>query len=85
MKLLLESEVAAELRCSKEKIKRLRLSGALPYAAGRPVLIKQSDLDAYKTCLFQRKTTEKLGGRTDKEIAALARRLSLRNRLAKQR
>ena len=46
-KLLLESEVAAALRCSTDKVKRLRLSGKLPYVPGRPVMIREADVDAY--------------------------------------
>jgi hypothetical protein len=45
--LLLEAEVAERLRCSTSKIKRLRLSGVLPYIPGRPVLITEDDLAAF--------------------------------------
>lgn len=41
---LLEEEVAEILRCSRGKIKQLRLSGRLPYVPGRPVLIDREDL-----------------------------------------
>lgn len=44
MKLLTETEAAELMRCSREKIKRLRLSGQLPYLPGRPVLIDEADL-----------------------------------------
>lgn len=47
MELLTEAEVAALLRCSRDKIKRLRLSGALSYLPGRPPLITRDDLNAY--------------------------------------
>lgn len=47
MKLMMEAEVAAVLRCSREKVKRLRFSGKLPYIPGRPVLIDETDLLAY--------------------------------------
>lgn len=46
MKLLTEAEAAELMRCSREKIKRLRLSGTLPYLPGRPVLIDEADLIA---------------------------------------
>lgn len=46
-KYLLESEVAARLRCSASKVKRLRLTGQIGYQMGRPVLISEDDLDAY--------------------------------------
>ncbi|WP_244541315.1 helix-turn-helix domain-containing protein [Rhizobium tibeticum] len=42
-----EPEVAAILRCSREKIKRLRLAGKLAYLPGRPVLIDEADLASY--------------------------------------
>lgn len=41
-----EAEAAELMRCSREKIKRLRLSGKLPYLPGRPVLIDEADLVA---------------------------------------
>lgn len=47
MNLLMESEVADLLRCSREKIKRLRLSGRIRYIPGRPVLIDEEDLKAF--------------------------------------
>lgn len=46
-RLLIEAEVAEILRCSTTKVKRLRLSGQLPFLPGRPVLISTDDLDAY--------------------------------------
>jgi hypothetical protein len=45
--LLTEPEVAEILRCSTSKVKRLRLGGKLTYLKGRPVLVRQQDLDAY--------------------------------------
>lgn len=42
--LLTEIEVAEKLRCSTSKIKRLRMSGELPYLRGRPVLVDEADL-----------------------------------------
>ena len=51
MAFLTEPETAERLRCSTSKIKRLRLSGALPYVPGRPVLIDENDLNAYLECL----------------------------------
>ena len=44
MKFLTEPEVADRLRCSVSKVKRLRLSGRLPFINGRPVLIDEADL-----------------------------------------
>lgn len=45
--LLTEKEVSERLRCSTSKIKRLRLDGKLAYLPGRPVLIREEDLNAY--------------------------------------
>ncbi len=47
MKLLLQSEAAEFLGCSEQKVKRLRLSGRLPYIPGRPVLLDEEDLVAF--------------------------------------
>lgn len=41
MRFLTESEVADLLRCSRSKIKRLRLEGRLAYMPGRPVLVEE--------------------------------------------
>lgn len=46
-KMLTEIEVAEALRCSASKVKRLRLSGRLAYLPGRPVLVREEDLNAY--------------------------------------
>ncbi|TPI64275.1 helix-turn-helix domain-containing protein [Mesorhizobium sp. B3-1-3] len=46
-KLLTQDEAAAILRCSASKVKRLRITGRLAYLPGRPVLIEESDLEAY--------------------------------------
>lgn len=42
-----EPEAAEILRCSKSKIKRLRLSGKLAYVSGRPVLISEAAINAF--------------------------------------
>lgn len=47
MRLLTENEVAEVLRCSTSKVKRLRLDGKLAYLPGRPVFVKDDDLNAY--------------------------------------
>lgn len=47
MKLLTQAEVAERLRCSEDKVKRLRLAGKLRYLPGRPVLIDEADLESY--------------------------------------
>ena len=45
--ILTEKEVADKLRCSTSKVKRLRLDGKLAYLPGRPVMIRETDLNAY--------------------------------------
>lgn len=70
--LLLEIEVAEILRCSPEKVKRLRLRGALAYIPGRPVLVMRSDLDAYIERV-------KRGIETKQEEKELARKSGTRN------
>lgn len=45
--LLTQKEVAERLRCSEQKVKRLRKIGALAYIPGRPLLIYESDLEEY--------------------------------------
>ena len=47
MKCLTEREAAEFLGCLPSKVQRLRLSGALPYIPGRPVLIAETDLNEY--------------------------------------
>ncbi|ESY92703.1 helix-turn-helix domain-containing protein [Mesorhizobium sp. LNHC209A00] len=46
-KLLTQDEVAARLRCSASKVKRLRITGQLAYLPGRPVMIEEADLGKY--------------------------------------
>ncbi|RWA81457.1 MAG: DNA-binding protein [Mesorhizobium sp.] len=45
--LLTQAEVAERLRCSEQKVKRLRKSKELAYIPGRPVLIDEHDLIQY--------------------------------------
>ncbi len=45
--LLLESEVAERLRCSKVTVRRLRSTGQLAYIPGRPIRISEADLADY--------------------------------------
>lgn len=44
---LLQTEAAEILCCSLQQVKRLRLSGRLPYIPGRPVLLDKADLVAF--------------------------------------
>ncbi len=46
-KLLTDGEIAELLRCKPAKVKRLRLSGKLPYLRGRPSMTLESDVEAY--------------------------------------
>lgn len=45
--LLTEDEVAARLRCSRSKVRRLRLSGRLTYLPGKPPMVDEADLEAF--------------------------------------
>ncbi len=54
MKLITDQEAAEMFRCSTDKIKRLRLSGKLPYIPGRPVKINEADLLAFIEASIQR-------------------------------
>lgn len=41
--LLTEVDVAARLRCSVSKIRKLRYTGRLAFIPGRPVFIREAD------------------------------------------
>lgn len=75
MKLLTEPEAAKILRCSTSKVKRLRKSGRLPYLAGRPLFILESDIEAYVSA-ERAKTFERYGGRQRAEAEALEREVA---------
>ncbi len=47
VRLLTENEVARVLRCSPEKIRKLRRDGLLAFVPSRPVMIDEADLAAY--------------------------------------
>ena len=91
MRLLLESEVATLLRCSREKVKRLRLSGKLKYAPGRPVLIDEADLKVYLDeikCLHPSSTEPITAASTptgQKESEAAAKAWALKTTLLRNR
>ncbi|MBY5734047.1 helix-turn-helix domain-containing protein [Rhizobium leguminosarum] len=44
MKLITDIEAAEILRCSADKVRKLRLAGKLAYIPGRPVKIDEADL-----------------------------------------
>lgn len=46
-KLITQAEAAVRLRMTEEAVKRLRLTGRLPYYPGRPVLLAEQDVEAY--------------------------------------
>jgi len=46
-KLLTETDVARMLRCSIEKVRKLRRDGLLAFTPGRPVMIVETDLLAF--------------------------------------
>ncbi|WP_082980720.1 helix-turn-helix domain-containing protein [Mesorhizobium sp. WSM3873] len=81
--LLTQKEVAARLRCSEQKVKRLRKMGALAYIPGRPVLIAESDLEKYLESTKRHnepavmKVVVAKPGRPPESPAALARRVWL--------
>lgn len=89
--LLTESEVAERLRCSRTKIKRLRLSGKLAYIPGRPVLIRESDLNDYLesvTCRPRPSASQTTGTSTptgQKDAAADARAWAQKTVLLRRR
>ncbi|MFI5411580.1 helix-turn-helix domain-containing protein [Kaistia sp. UC242_56] len=58
MALITEAEVAVILRCSRSKVKRLRLTGQLIYLVGRPVLVDEADLQAYMDEVKSRKAAQ---------------------------
>lgn len=88
--LLTEAEVAARLRCSRQKVQKLRREGRLPYLKGRPPLIDETDLDLFverSKCgrVSSRSTTTGpgtfIGPKVD-EAAALARARQIALRLS---
>lgn len=93
--LLTEKEVAERLRCSTSKIKRLRLDGKLAYLPGRPVLIRETDLNTYIESALRRnppieasepfaRTSKPRAEAKEKEYdpAEVARRIWLKRRLS---
>ncbi|MBY2913976.1 helix-turn-helix domain-containing protein [Rhizobium leguminosarum] len=80
---LTELEVADILRCSTSKVKRLRLAGRLPYLPGRPVLIAETDLDAFVAAATRATASRAAGqgapkeGHNPTEPAADARKWAL--------
>lgn len=94
MKLLTEAEAAAVLRCSRSKVKRLRLTGALAYVPGRPVTIEEEALAAYveratrEAAVAAARAAEIVRRReapTEAEQAAAARELARKSWLRKAR
>ncbi|API60585.1 hypothetical protein BSL82_15880 [Tardibacter chloracetimidivorans] len=47
MRLLTQADVALVLKVSVKTISRLRQAGELPYIPGKPVLIREADLEKY--------------------------------------
>lgn len=58
MKLLTEAEAAEILRCSRSKVKRLRLTHKLSFIPGRPALIDEVDLQTYMEEVKSRKAEQ---------------------------
>lgn len=79
--LLIDEEVAARLRCSKFVVKRLRLSGKLPYLPGRPPRVDEADLDSYIAQTKRRgRAPDAEAKAEDAAIGLKARRLWLKHR-----
>lgn len=74
---LTEPEAAEILRCSTEKVKRLRLSGRLTYLRGRPVLIRQSDLDKFVDASLVNKVPTVVARPSQAQMNAEARQWAL--------
>lgn len=81
-KLLTEPEVAKILRCHRSKVKRLRLAGKLAYLVGRPVLIRETDLEAYIEGQTRRQEAKE---RATKPQVKAARQWALEQILLKRR
>lgn len=47
MKIISEAEAAELLGCARSKIRRLRLTGKIPYFPGRPPVLDAADVEAY--------------------------------------
>lgn len=87
--LLTAAEAAARLRCSLDKVKRLRLSGKLPFIPGRPPMIEEADLHAYVEGEKRRRlpppTSEEIRAQEDAMVRQRARRAWLRHHLGSRR
>ena len=79
-----ELEVAAVLRCSSTKIKRLRLSGELSYLPVSPVLIAREDLDAF---IERRKIKAKVevAAKSTEELMESARAWAIRQKFKRRK
>lgn len=80
---LTEPEVAEILRCSTSKVKRLRLGGKLPYLPGRPLLVRQSDLNDFIDTGLRKQAPTVVELPTKAERSADARRWALEQVLLK--
>ncbi|MER9455194.1 helix-turn-helix domain-containing protein [Mesorhizobium sp. M0478] len=83
--LLTQDEVAKRLRCSPQKVKRLRISGQLAYVPGRPVLIEEADFEKYLEGIKRQAKPanpqkEKTGKPVLEDAGVLARRIWLARR-----
>lgn len=82
--LMTEAEVARFLGKSTETVKRLRVSGELPYLPGRPPMSRKSDVLAYVERNLKRAkpaTPEAPRQKTQAEVEADARAWALKQRL----
>lgn len=83
MEMLLKTDVARTLRCSVRTVQRLITSGKLEATEGRPVLVDPADLTKY--IKSRKRQLAPTGGKSNEEIAALARQVALRGLMARKR
>lgn len=84
-KLLLESEVAAILRCKVSKVQRLRRTKKLKFIPGRPVTIDEADLLFYLDCMKRQQTMPNKTRRTNDDVALRARQKAIRQMMRGKR
>lgn len=82
IKPLTETEAAKLLRCTRSKIKELRLAGKLPYLPGPPVLIDEADLTAYVES--EKRMVNGVTKAKYDEVRKLARRIWLQRKFAQK-
>lgn len=77
--LLTEAEAAARLRLTVVQLKRLRLTGRIPYIPGRPPRLDEADLAPFIAREKVTRTKPEKPVPNDAEIIALARARIIKN------